>query len=424
MGNQLDDLKEMAKQQAKQQIKNMAKEAAKKAWEEIMAYIAPVLPYIILGLIIFIIIIGCIDWGAIEASASSQNMQSASSSSWEQFLKYVAIKEGGSKSSDGLYYIVENDSAGNPTVGHGLCLKSQDGYLNVEAFASYKIDSKDLADRWLAGERDLTVSVEICDAIFEEAVKTRYDSIVSQYPELTAYQHYALTDVKYRRGNTSSFEEQYNSKWSSDDNKYRQYKEDEEEFIEGTLYDFFWDNGHPSDGVNVRKKDQWILFKYGYYRPLGEYFIENISMGAADISSLDSNDYGGTYVSSNGFTFIQYYQNGSSWSSDDLNGASYTNLGRAGCNVTSNAIVLSALTGATITPRQVNNSFNFLKNDASSIINNENFSKYANIIGISDAYKNAKSVDLLISSLQEGKLVILKFATLLYGRRNGKGLDW
>lgn len=209
-----------------------------------------------------------------SGSSSGEGLASASSSSWQQFLKYLATKEGGPKSSDGQYYIVSNDGAGYPTIGHGLCLKSSDGYLHTGEFNDYGIDSKELADNWLSGDRSGKVSVEICDSIWETHVKAKYDSIVSKYPDLTAYQHYALTDVVYRRGNTDGFQDKYNSKWSGSDDQFGNYVENDESFSTDTLFEFFWNGGHSLEGVNIRKKDQWVLFKYGYYRPLGEYFIE------------------------------------------------------------------------------------------------------------------------------------------------------
>ena len=230
--------------------------------------VVPVVAVAAALVVLLVVIVGAISGG------DGLSMQNNSTMAWEQFLKYVATKEGGTKTEDGQYYIVEDDSKGNPTVGHGLCLKSSDGYLNVDAFSSYGIDSKQLADNWLNGNRDGKVSVEICDAIWEEGVKTRYESIVTQYPDLTTYQHYALTDVKYRRGNTDGFQEAYDSKWKSSDDKYGDYDESKEPFSMDSLYSFF-NNGFTdtSSGVYTRKQDQWVLFKYGYYRPLGEYWI-------------------------------------------------------------------------------------------------------------------------------------------------------
>lgn len=211
-----------------------------------------------------------------SSGGSSSGMQSASEDSWEQFLRFVLTNEGGTKTADGNYYIVEDDSVGNPTVGHGLCLKDiSDGiYLHVNEFAAYGIDSKALADAWLSGDRSGKVEVSICDTIWRENLENLYNSISTQYPNLKIYQQYALVDVKYRRGNTNGFQSAYDSKWTAADDKYGNYVESQEPYSTSSLYSFF-NNGYTNtrSGVYRRKKDQWLLFKYGYYRALDEYAI-------------------------------------------------------------------------------------------------------------------------------------------------------
>lgn len=216
-----------------------------------------------------------------DDDTSSSGMVDASEDSWEQFLRYLAIKEGGGTSGD--YYVVEDDGAGNPTVGHGLCIKSSDGYLHVDEFAAYGIDSKSLK----MGDK---VPIEICDSIFGDHLKGLYNGIASSYSNLglKEYQCYALTDVKYRRGNTNGFQDEYNSKWSDSDNQYGSYNEANEKFDTNTLYDFFWNGGHSKEGVNIRKKDQWVLFKYGYYRPLKEYWQANAGGETSGDYSVDN----------------------------------------------------------------------------------------------------------------------------------------
>lgn len=244
----------------KQEIKN---QIMKKLLPILLKYVAPV---VIVLIILISILMGL--FGGIEASAEESKMTPATGSSWEQFLRYVAIKEGGGTSGD--YYVVEDDGAGNPTVGHGLCIKSSDGYLHVDEFATYGIDSKNLSIGDL-------VPKEICDAIWSNHIKGLYEGIVSTYLDLglTEYQCYALTDVKYRRGNTNGFQGEYESKWTSSDDQYGNYNESSETFSTSTLFKFFWNGGHSLEGVNIRKKDQWVLFKYGYYRPLNEYWQES-----------------------------------------------------------------------------------------------------------------------------------------------------
>lgn len=373
-----------------------------------------------LGVSIMGIIIG--PFLGMNASAAANNgMQSASDSSWEQFLRYVATKEGGKRvdangneNSNGEYYIVDDDSKGNPTVGHGLCLKSyaddpNGAYLHVEEFAANNIDSKKLAEDYEAGGIAL-VKVEIADQIWRDHLKSAYDAIVSTYSHLNLkeYQYFALTDVKYRRGNTKGFEEQYNSKWTSREDQYKQDVSGES-FSTDSLYGFFNNNFKDTEsGVYTRKQDQWLLFKYGYYRPLQEYWIEGTA--SADISSLQEDDYKGTYKSSiNGYTFVEYYQMGPSWKNDSLNGASGSTVGTAGCHVTSMAMALTALSGETITPKQVNNAFNFMDNDDTAILNTSEFSYLQSSISIGPAQTSGLNRDLLVSNLQAKNIIMLKF---------------
>ena len=296
MRNEIEDLKQQAVEQAKQQLKNMAKESAKKVGKQIWEAIAPALPYIIIGLIILIIIVGCVDWDVVTASASTQGMTNASSNSWEQFKRFVLINEGGTRvdengkvNPNGAYYIVENDSQNNPTIGHGLCLKHNGSYLNVEVFSKHGIDSKKMADNYFKGIYD-KVSVEICDAIWNELLYAKYESVVStcQGLGLKEYQLFALTDVKYRRGNIDGFIDKYNRLWDASQDSYKK-DTSSEVYSMDTLYSFF-NNGFTdtSSGVYARKKRQWVLFKYGYYQILDEYWTESI--GTTDYT-FNEGDY-------------------------------------------------------------------------------------------------------------------------------------
>lgn len=212
----------------------------------------------------------------------------------------------------GQYYIVHDDSWGNPTIGHGLCLYSSGSYLNVEAFASRGYDSKQLADDWLANGTVGKVPVDVCDDIWKEGLKSRYENIKNTYADLNLkeYQIYALVDVQYRRGNTGGFEELYKSLWSSDDDKYGQDPSGET-YDMNSLYKFFNDGfTDTSSGVYTRKQRQWLLFKYGYYESLGEYYTaESATGGGIGGGNYDSSFYGG----------INIYNDDGSVNSDKIN---------------------------------------------------------------------------------------------------------
>ena len=131
--------------------------------------------------------------------------------------------------------------------------------------------------------------------------------------------------------------------------------------------------------------------------------------GTAD-STLSANDYGGVIVSStNGYTFTEYYQDGgATWSGDSLSGSgSGKTVGQAGCNVTSHAIALSAVTGDTITPRDINQ-YDIINSSSSNLLNKPEFSQYASDVTISE-YVGKPTVNSLITYMQQGKVVILKY---------------
>ncbi len=332
-----------AAQDVKQAVKDPV-ETAKKAIK------AKMMPYVGIGIGIFvgvIVIVGIIA-GIVSAVAAedeerqTRNMEGYyAGANWEKFLRYVEINEGGSKTADGLYYYVEDDSEHNPTIGHGLCLKSGSSYLHVDEFAAYGVDSKDLADKWLENpsRKYLTVSVEICDKIWSEHLKGLFDSVSTTYSSLglTEYQYMALADVLYRRGDTSSeygsFTSLYNSLWNSTEDK---YKEDpsSETYSMSSLYKFF-NNNRPNDsGVYKRKKRQWVLFKYGwfdYQDGTGEYWEESAGGGYFD---------GDTYTDSFGRTFKLYKQNDPEWENVAYPGYRGT-IGANGCCPTSMSIICS-----------------------------------------------------------------------------------
>lgn len=387
-----------------EELGNYAKQIGKELINKIMSKKAKMYFYIALAVILLVILVFFALFGSItaEAAEEEENMQAASVTSWNQFLRYVETKEGGTTKGDN--YVVENDGAGNPTVGHGLCLKSGDGYLHVGEFAEYGIDSKALK---LGDE----VSIEICDEIWSNHIKGLYEGIVSEFGDLTQYQQFALTDVKYRRGNVNGFSNAYNSETVSYDDYYGNYNESNEKFSdENKVYNFFWDGGHSLEGVKTRKKDQWVLFKYGYYRPLGEYWQAN--SGTADVSGLQGgSDYKGTFTSAtSGLTFIEYYQDAAKWGKDELTGSSSaSDLAAAGCHVTSMAIALTGLSGEQITPSEVNKAFNFMANGDAAILNTSEFSRLKSLISISNLYTADKTTDTLKSNLTGSKVMILRY---------------
>lgn len=140
------------------------------------------------------------------------------------------------------------------------------------------------------------------------------------------------------------------------------------------------------------------------------YSAAGITISVADATSLEDTDYKGTYQSQSGYTFVEYYQNGASWSNDVLNGGSSSSvrLGDSGCHVTSMAIALTGLTGKLITPRDVNNAFNFMINADSAILKTSEFSSLSNLLTIG-SYQSNPTSNWLISQLNSGNVLIVHY---------------
>lgn len=245
----------------------------------------------IIAVIVVVTSIATMIAGAASEDEPEAGLSSATGTSWEQFIRYVETKEGGT--NDGVYYFVEDDSYGVPTVGHGLALYN-DGSGHKAELALYGYDTVALVNEYKSnGYVDSDVGHKICytakvlkvhaDEIFSNHIYDKYQKIITDYGSyaLKEYQYYALTDVQYRRGTLGpykgdpGFSDQYSSLWSDSDNKYGEYDESTEPFSTDTLYNFFWNQGHSLPGVRTRKKEQWVLFKYGYYIPLNEYWQES-----------------------------------------------------------------------------------------------------------------------------------------------------
>lgn len=77
MRNEVEDLKQQAVEMGKQQLKNMVKESAKKVGKEIWEAILPYLPYVIAAILILVVIVGCVDWDDVTASAALDEMNNA-----------------------------------------------------------------------------------------------------------------------------------------------------------------------------------------------------------------------------------------------------------------------------------------------------------------------------------------------------------
>lgn len=97
MRNGIEDLKQQAVEQGKQAAKDAVKKALKSVGKAIWSAITPVLPWIILGVVLLVIIVGCVDWDDVGMTASAEGYSNATGNSVfydnsftkEEFVKMV-----------------------------------------------------------------------------------------------------------------------------------------------------------------------------------------------------------------------------------------------------------------------------------------------------------------------------------------------
>lgn len=261
----------------------MAKGAAKatinKYKKAILAKVLPILiPVVFFALILVAVIMGA-SGAEVDAEESElmNGMSSSSTSSWEQFLKYLHQAEGGgniTKNSAGEdCYTVQPDGGGGSAVGYGVDIATHGSKIRS---AGYSTNIGSL------------IPVSVVDPIEKEEVEDRYNDIKklasSNGVNLTEYQIFALVSRTYNYGfaggtgqATSSFQypsnltfvQAYKQYYTSIDNDdyYGDYTKTN---FENGLYTQYMtalkyvSGGQPSGWV-TRRQSEWCLFQTGYY---------------------------------------------------------------------------------------------------------------------------------------------------------------
>lgn len=321
MRNEIEDLKQQAREYAKQQLKKQVKEAAKKVGKQIWAAIAPILPWVIAAILIFIVIVGCIDWGnAIESD--SQDLASASSSSWKQFIKFLHSWEGGGKiyNINGVdCYKVLPDGGGGSAVGYGVDIAANGNKLKDENGELYNTDIGSY------------IPVNVVDAIETQELENFKalveESFTAAGVQCTEYQFYALISFVYNNGPASisrfcegiGMGNAYKEYYTVNNNSYYEQKDKfDENLNEFTKTFMAWNTGGLLTG---RRRSELCLFETGYYgydlpyngHGMDEYWQESYVRGEEGGGyKTDTRDYVfGTFTSSiTGKTFIIINQNG------------------------------------------------------------------------------------------------------------------
>lgn len=345
MSNEIEDFRQQARQMAKEQAKQMAKDAAKKVAKEIWAAIVPYLPWIIGIFLGFIVIVGCIPWNDLMVTASAADLTSASSSSWEQFIRYMHSIEGhtGKKEVDGVeYYQVggvwsESLQRYTRTVGYGIDLDTS-GYETVLK-EEFGVENLQIGD-WVKAEYiDYCEDLELNNA--KKAVETAFVNVGIEVP---TYQIYALTSFCYNNGTgvinsfyggkgiAGAYKEFYsgvnNSKyykydeWSEDTENFKNKIQNNTDYVDFQLNEYASKfNEYTNSGqLTNRRQADWCLFQTGYYgyglgiqgygNGINEYWVA--SKDGGNYATDDRKYVYGTFTSDiTGRTFTIIHQNGS-----------------------------------------------------------------------------------------------------------------
>lgn len=198
-----------------------------------------------------------------------------SGSGFDLFIKWLHTYEGGKKTEDGKFYIVESDgSATGLAVGHGVDIGTHGAELQAAGY-SIGIGSQ--------------IPVDIVDAIEEKEVNEKIKAVKAKTNglNLKEYQIYALVSRAYNCGiggafssrNGLTFSQAYNKYWKQDrDDKYNQKNEVN---YNHNLYSEYMSKPNTSQGqvlsgLTERRKSEWLLFQTGYFdRGVEAYWKED-----------------------------------------------------------------------------------------------------------------------------------------------------
>lgn len=312
----MDDLTQKAIEQSKQAAKNAVKTALKNVGRAIWSAILPVLPWIILGVVLFIVIIGCIDWDGDDAFAM------------------------GMISADTDYVVKIDDPNSAPVITDINKLK--------EAFSGYPTNSKLIANAQTFLNMQNTYKV---NAIFAAAVAiqettagTNGTYAVDGHNWFNYVPISGISDLDGYLGTQGRW-----CKWDTDAHGimglgYYISQHGSCYFSQGE-YTVSEIGSHYCD-----PPEEWIKgiksYMYDMYRAAGFELDLSGTPGKTGITTVSGVEVK-TYTSSFGRTYIMFDQTKGPWASLPYHGST---VGKIGCPTTASATAATGL-GVNCTPR-------------------------------------------------------------------------
>lgn len=204
--------------------------------------------------------------------SSFTNVSSSNMSILKEYIRKWEHSTPPPTNADGTKYIIEDDGAGNPTVGYGIDIENNK-YLFVKEGYPTTLGSE--------------VDIDFVDAIEDEILENAVKEIKSRTSNLnlTDYQINALVSrsyncgvngaVSFLRGSPQlNFVNSYNKYWKDTDDKFEE--KDNNANFSHSLYTQYMSEPVTSNGIYMyglerRRKSEWTLFQTGYYDVLDKW---------------------------------------------------------------------------------------------------------------------------------------------------------
>lgn len=190
--------------------------------------------------------------------------------------------------ADGTKYIIEDDGAGNPTVGYGIDIFNG-GFAPLFESAGYSTQIGAEVDK------------EFVDSLEEQEISSNLEQIraITSGLNLTDYQIHALVSRAYNCGvsgatgvrNGKTFVQAYNEYWDQEKDDLYDGKNSAADFTH-LLYTKYMNqpttsNGQYMAGLERRRKSEWILFQTGYYNVINQWYTKTGELVSSAYSVAD-----------------------------------------------------------------------------------------------------------------------------------------